>query len=611
MTFRSGLALLGTLVVLVAAGVFLMQRPAPAPDPLALHADGIGPLRLGRPYEEAAAAARAAAHDTAFAGTGCFGLKEIRYSGRLGAFPVTVMGMADESGERLQTVELSLDSPLQAPGEEACIGLRDRLAEPFVARFGNVTDSWDVRKPVSREHLARIGPVVMEARWFPTGGSCYVTAHYAYEGSSAPPGVVVAARGGRTEGLEWRAPVTVATGPARIGPWRMNESEFHYVDDATVALGLDGTAAVAWADNERQDIFFQRFDAADRPLLETPVNVSRSSSIFSWLPRVRVADDAQVHVLWEEIVFSGGSHGGEIFYARSTDGGAAFSRPKNLSNTTAGAGKGRLTRERWDNGSLDLALGEAGEVFVAWTEYEGPLRFRRSGDGGETFSAALHVGGSRRQPARAPSLAVAPGGIIYLAWTVGEAPAADIHVAVSTDNGRSFGPVTIPSATAGHSDKPDLAVDSRGRLHLVYAESADGPFTRSVVVHLLLDEDGSAASDAQELGPADPGTGGIGAMAPSVAADAKGNVFVAWEHQPDARTRPRGLAYSVSRDGGQSFSTPAMVPGSAPPEGGFNGSLQGQLARKLAVNRDGQLAVSNSHFLQDRESRVVLVRSAK
>jgi hypothetical protein len=32
----------------------------------------------------------------------------------------------------------------------------------------------------------------------------------------------------------WDDPVELVTGPARVGPWRMNESEFHYVDDASV-----------------------------------------------------------------------------------------------------------------------------------------------------------------------------------------------------------------------------------------------------------------------------------------------------------------------------------------------------------------------------------------
>src|ERR671939_82717 len=84
-----------------------------------------------------------------------------------------------------------------------------------------------------------------------------------------------------------------------------------------------------------------------------PVNVSRSPHTFSWLPRIAVssADPRRVLVLWQEIIFSGGSHGGDILLARSEDGGRSFAPPLNLSNSRAGDGKGRLTRERWHNRS--------------------------------------------------------------------------------------------------------------------------------------------------------------------------------------------------------------------------------------------------------------------
>jgi len=45
-------------------------------------------------------------------------------------------------------------------------------------------------------------------------------------------------------GLAWTEPIEVARGPAHQGPWRMNDSEFHYVDDPTVAVADDGAIAV-------------------------------------------------------------------------------------------------------------------------------------------------------------------------------------------------------------------------------------------------------------------------------------------------------------------------------------------------------------------------------
>ena len=170
-----------TLVAMLAASVFSLARTPEIRDPLAISPDGIGPLRIGRPYAEATDAAREAAPGSAFAGLGCGGLEEVRYSGMLGDHPVSAMAMAD--GGALIEIELALDAPTRADNEAACVALREEFAAPFVARFGPVSERWAERKPVSREHLARTGPVILAARWFPTGGSCYVTAHYGYGAS--------------------------------------------------------------------------------------------------------------------------------------------------------------------------------------------------------------------------------------------------------------------------------------------------------------------------------------------------------------------------------------------------------------------------------------------
>ena len=51
-----------------------------------------------------------------------------------------------------------------------------------------------------------------------------------------------------------------------------------------------------------------------------------------------------------------------------------------------------------------------------------------------------------------------------------------------------------------------------------------------------------------------------------------------------------------------------MVPGTADPTLGFNGSQQGLLMRKLAVNGAGAVAVVNSTFKRNEASHVWLFR---
>lgn len=137
--------------------------------------------------------------------------------------------------------------------------------------------------------------------------------------------------------ITWQAPVEIAQGGGTKGPWQQNDSNFDYVDDPSVALAADGSPAVVWADQRDKDVHFRRGTHT--------VNVSRSPAIFSWLPRIVLAND-HVHVIWQEIVFSGGTHGGEIFFARSTDGGATFADPVNLSRSINGDGKGGAAQPR-------------------------------------------------------------------------------------------------------------------------------------------------------------------------------------------------------------------------------------------------------------------------
>lgn len=404
-------------------------------------------------------------------------------------------------------------------------------------------------------------------------------------------------------GLSFEEPIEVARGDAVAGPWRQNESVFHYVDDPAVAAE-GGMVAVVWADNEAQDIRFQAFDANGEPMLDTPANVSRSPGTFSWLPRVVIAPPLDVFVLWEEIVFSGGSHGGEIFFARSNDGGETFSPPINLSRTTAGAGKGRLTEERWDNGSLDLLRGPQGGLYVAFTEYEGALRFCRSLDGGVSFSEPLHVAGDDDEPARAPSLAVGRDGAIHLAWTVGEDPRADIRIATSADGGVNFGAARRVHESQEHSDAPKLVVDDEGVLHLVYASREGGMGGRAEVRYTRRGPGQDGFEPPRTIGPR---SDRVGASYPALAVDANRRVFVAWEHLPAGAGRARGMGFSWSADGGQSFSPPALIPGTDDPELGINGSRQGSLMQKLAVTNDGEIRIVNSYFQENERSLVHLL----
>ena len=413
--------------------------------------------------------------------------------------------------------------------------------------------------------------------------------------------------------VAWDEPVQVASGDAHRGPWRMNESDWRFVDDPTVAMNDSGVVAIAWADHARQDIVLQVFEPSGERRFDEPVNISRSPSVFSWLPRLELSsgDAGTVYVVWQEIVFSGGSHGGEILFSRSTDGGARFEKPLNLSDTTAGAGKGRLTADRWQNGSFDLVRNAEGMLYAAWTEYEGRLFFRRSEDDGKSFAETVQLARGDEigePPARGPSLAASTNGAVHIAWTVGGDPAADIRLASSADGGRSFGQVTLVAPGDSHADAPQLALDSRGTLHLVYAAGDEGPLRAYDIRYTRRAREDAGWTASRSI---------TGAHAdklasvhfPTLTIDAEDQLNVLWELYPRLRERPRGLGFSRSAAGGEAFADPMVVPGSNAPKLGFNGSQQGLFMRKLAVNERGEVAVVNSTFAPGRASHIWLYRA--
>jgi hypothetical protein len=199
--------------------------------------------------------------------------------------------------------------------------------------------------------------------------------------------------------------------------------------------------------------------------------------------------------------------------------------------------------------------------------------------------------------------------VVVLAWATGDDPAGDIQVAHSSDGGKSFSAPRPVATTSGYSDAPKLAFDARGVLHMVHSESQGGPAGPSTVRHLRSTDGGRTFGPAREISKPSP-RGYAGAGFPALGADTHGRVVVIWELLRAAgQVPPYGLAIAISADG-EHFSSPRLIPGSVDPQGGFNGSTQGLLMKKLAVRTDGEIAIVNSAVKIGSHSRVWLLRGA-
>jgi hypothetical protein len=97
----------------------------------------------------------------------------------------------------------------------------------------------------------------------------------------------------------------------------MNESNFDYVDDPTLAINEQGFVGIAWADQSRQDIFFQIYAPNGNRRFREPVNVSASPRIFSWLPKIVIGpgDQRSVRPLAGDRLFRGQPWRRDLFCA--------------------------------------------------------------------------------------------------------------------------------------------------------------------------------------------------------------------------------------------------------------------------------------------------------
>jgi hypothetical protein len=85
---------------------------------------------------------------------------------------------------------------------------------------------------------------------------------------------------------------------------------------------------------------------------------------------------------------------------------------------------------------------------------------------------------------------------------------------------------------------------------------------------------------------------------------------VLWERYEVSNRHPDGLNITYSASNGTEFTDSFVLPEAGQTEG-INGSLQGLLMQKLAVNRRGDIAVVNSRINPDNNSKIQLFVGSK
>lgn len=248
-----------------------------------------------------------------------------------------------------------------------------------------------------------------------------------------------------------------------------------------IAFSADGTLYVAYVHlvgngNRPDALWLAKSPDGGRTLL-MPKKVAGP---LTFGVRLAIDPAGPLHLVWLQAHET--SVGGfaqpypSVVAATSTDGGATFSPPANVSDSE---------RERVTAG--DAVVDSGGNLVVVYRDLKdnrrdfenlaGPpwegasaLVFTRSTDGGATFSPGAEVEsgvvGTHRFLVfipETPSLAAGPDGRLYLAWSDGRNGSDDVFLRTSADSGSTWSPATrvndnpvgdgtaqfLPAVTAG------------------------------------------------------------------------------------------------------------------------------------------------------------------
>jgi hypothetical protein len=276
-----------------------------------------------------------------------------------------------------------------------------------------------------------------------------------------------------------------------------------------MAVDASGNISVVWeSDDVKYGVLFTH--STDRgATFSTPVNLAttNTSGKGSFGPEIAVGADGSINVAWEDDF----NFQSDISFSRSTDKGATFSTPKNLSNNAG------------NSFSAQIAVDLSGNIDVVWmddTPGNYVIFLSRSADQGTTFSSAKNLSNSPGNSGN-PQIGVDANGGTYVAWQGNVPPGTnnDTFVARSTDGITFSAPVNL-SNDSGNSINPWLVVDGAGGINLGWSDNTPG---RANVFYARSLDSGVTFATPQNL------SNDAGSSSDSqLAADKNGNLNVVW-----------------------------------------------------------------------------------
>jgi len=236
--------------------------------------------------------------------------------------------------------------------------------------------------------------------------------------------------------------------------WNSGESEV-----PAIAVDSGNHIHVVYSDNTpgNKEIFYKR---------STNGGVSWTITRLTWSsghsndPAIAVDSGNHIHV-----VYSDDTPGSpEICYRRSTNGGSTWGSVRRLTWTSAPSYTPAITAD------------SSNHIHVVWKEYKPgvpEIYYKRSTDGGATWGSARRLTWTS-SPSDFPSITVDSSNHIHMVWQDRAPGNFEIYYRKSTNGGDTWGSVRRLTWTSGLSNSPAIALDSSNHIHVVWTDGTPG-----------------------------------------------------------------------------------------------------------------------------------------
>jgi BNR repeat-containing family member len=225
-----------------------------------------------------------------------------------------------------------------------------------------------------------------------------------------------------------------------------------------IAVGSGDDLHVVWQDitsGTNQIYYKQSTDGGETWNAARRINWSSGSSEH---PALAVDLSGALHVLWSQYVVASP----EIYYKGSPDGGETWGTSK------------RLTWTSGNSSRPDIAVDSSNDLHAVWNEWTSSnteIYYRKSTDGGANWSALRRLtwtsGGSY-----VPAMAIRPPSVIYVVWYDDTPGNFEIYCKLSKDGGTTWSGAERLTWTPPGSHLPVIAVDLGGVAHVFWQEES-------------------------------------------------------------------------------------------------------------------------------------------